>query len=145
MISEILDVIRTFQWLKYCNIWKILVNEVKTRRAIEILVLRHVELLSFRTKKKIKNAKRLLTNCLQDTVKYTDSNSEEFHNFFKSYYETPIHTVNEEKPLNVTNFQNIVKIVRGPLAISNILLQLVLLGKLVCIILQSSKNLNNFA
>lgn len=145
MISEILDVIRTFQWLKYCNIWKILVNEVKTRRAIEILVLRHVELLSFRTKKKIKNAKRLLTNCLQDTVKYTDSNSEEFHNFFKSYYETPIHTVNEEKPLNVTNFQNIVKIVRDPLAISNILLQLVLLGKLVCIILQSSKNLNNFA
>ena len=148
MISEILDVIRTFQWLKYCNIWKILVNEVKTRRAIEILVLRHVELLSFRTKnlkKKKKNAKRLLTNCLQDTVKYTDSNSEEFHNFFKSYYETPIHTVNEEKPLNVTNFQNIVKIVRGPLAISNILLQLVLLGKLVCIILQSSKNLNNFA
>ena len=145
MISEILDVIRTFQWLKYCNIWKILVNEVKTRRAIEILVLRHVELLSFRTKKKIKIAKRLLTNCLQDTVKYTDSNSEEFHNFFKSYYETPIHTVNEEKPLNVTNFQNIVKIVRGPLAISNILLQLVLLGKLVCIILQSSKNLNNFA
>ena len=54
MISEILDVIRTFQWLKYCNIWKILVNEVKTRRAIEILVLRHVELLSFRTKKKKK-------------------------------------------------------------------------------------------
>ena len=59
MISEILDVIRTFQWLKYCNIWKILVNEVKTRRAIEILVLRHVELLSFRTKN-LKKKKKML-------------------------------------------------------------------------------------